>query len=130
MSQSTSYLKYLKYKTKYMQLKKELEGAGIITDIEVLNAFYEKREAFKNLVESTHSNYADMQKRFKMLQADNTIPSDKYMESSQRKELTALSPKDYDDWSKKPANKQLMDKSVKAVYTAWLANPVLDPNAK
>ena len=28
MSQSTSYLKYLKYKAKYMQLKLELEGAG------------------------------------------------------------------------------------------------------
>ncbi len=26
MSQSTSYLKYLKYKSKYMQLKQELEG--------------------------------------------------------------------------------------------------------
>ena len=29
MSQSTSYLKYLKYKAKYMQLKKELEGGGL-----------------------------------------------------------------------------------------------------
>ncbi len=55
MSQSTSYLKYLKYKAKYMQLKLELEG-GCGSNTQIVNLEDGNKTIWYNWIKTANIN--------------------------------------------------------------------------